>query len=345
MLLSVIIPCYNTEKTLQRTVDSVLEQPGLNRENCEILLIDDGSKEPCAKLCDELAESYDFIKAFHKANGGLSSARNYGIEKAQGDYLVFLDSDDWIESDCFDDTTVDIIQHQQKDMYGFSVRRISSDLRYSKVRPVSPADKVIHFRKGGFSDAPMYSCVYRRKIIQDNGLYFFPLKMLEDAAFINLYANFAQSYEPIQKVMYVYWINLNSFYHAAEDSLVFYESYRGMIMVNNFLRDIMPEAMFDDRQLISSIVKFIPRYCACHSFSQAKEFFDDPMFEVMKDGRAVPWSALQANYELWKTNPKKLWRRSRLRLGVPMALFHSRHKKPFVKLKNHIWYHFIKKVY
>lgn len=94
-LISVIIPVYNVETYLRKCVDSVLSQS----YNCfEILLIDDGSTDSSGKLCDELVKMDGRIKAFHKLNGGLSSARNYGVEKARGEYIIFLDSDDyWLD--------------------------------------------------------------------------------------------------------------------------------------------------------------------------------------------------------------------------------------------------------
>ena len=92
--ISVIIPVYKTEKYLEKCVSSVLNG---GVENIEILLIDDGSPDNSGKLCDKLAEGNSKIKVFHKANGGLSTARNLGIEKATGKYLCFVDSDDYLE--------------------------------------------------------------------------------------------------------------------------------------------------------------------------------------------------------------------------------------------------------
>lgn len=93
MKLSIIIPVYNVEKYLNKCVDSLIAQ---NLVDTEILLIDDGSPDDCGKICDKYAEKYNYIKAYHKNNGGLSDARNYGIKQAQGDYIIFIDSDDYV---------------------------------------------------------------------------------------------------------------------------------------------------------------------------------------------------------------------------------------------------------
>lgn len=98
-LISVIVPVYNVEEYLPRCVDSILAQ---TYENLEIILVDDGTKDNAGLICDQYAQKDARIKVIHKTNGGLSSARNAGIDIAQGDYLAFVDSDDWIEPDAYE---------------------------------------------------------------------------------------------------------------------------------------------------------------------------------------------------------------------------------------------------
>lgn len=92
--VSVIVPVYNVEKYLSRCVDSILNQ---TYENLEIIFVDDGSKDNSAVMCDKYTKENNKIKVLHKTNGGLSSARNAGIEASCGEYLCFVDSDDCIE--------------------------------------------------------------------------------------------------------------------------------------------------------------------------------------------------------------------------------------------------------
>ena len=93
-LISVIVPVYNVEKYLQRCVDSILQQTILNYE---IILVDDGSTDASGLICDEYAQNYpNQIRVYHKKNGGLSDARNYGIKYAAGTLVTFIDSDDYI---------------------------------------------------------------------------------------------------------------------------------------------------------------------------------------------------------------------------------------------------------
>ena len=98
-LISVIVPVYNILDCLERCVKSIC---GQTWENLEILLVDDGSSDGTEKLCDELAQKDGRIRVFHKENGGSSSARNLGIQEARGEWLGFVDSDDWIEPQMYE---------------------------------------------------------------------------------------------------------------------------------------------------------------------------------------------------------------------------------------------------
>lgn len=93
MKLSIIIPVYRVEDTLDRCVESVLKQ---DYDDMEIILVDDGSPDNCPQKCDDWSRKDSRIRVIHKANGGLSDARNAGLDIAQGDYISFVDSDDFI---------------------------------------------------------------------------------------------------------------------------------------------------------------------------------------------------------------------------------------------------------
>lgn len=97
-LISVIVPVYNVKKYLQQCVESIVKQ---RYQELEILLIDDGSTDGSRELCDKIKNCDTRIKVFHKENGGLSDARNYGIEHSNGDFYAFIDSDDALHKDFF----------------------------------------------------------------------------------------------------------------------------------------------------------------------------------------------------------------------------------------------------
>lgn len=94
--ISVVIPVYNIERYLPRCMGSLLNQ---SFSDFEILLIDDGSTDNSGEICDKYSETFDFIKTYHKVNGGLSDARNYGINKSKGKYITFIDPDDFVHKD------------------------------------------------------------------------------------------------------------------------------------------------------------------------------------------------------------------------------------------------------
>jgi len=118
--ISIIVPVYNVEKYIHRCIDSILHQ---TFKDFELILVDDGSLDNSGKICDEYAKEDDRIKVIHKENGGLSDARNVGLDIAQGEYIAFVDSDDWIE----------------KDMYSIlyeNIRKYNADISICKMRKI-----------------------------------------------------------------------------------------------------------------------------------------------------------------------------------------------------------------
>lgn len=98
-LISVIMPIYKVEDYLDKCIQSIVSQ---TYTNLEIILVDDGSPDKCPEICDEWEKKDERIKVYHKKNGGLSDARNYGIERAKGEFLIFVDSDDYLEKDALE---------------------------------------------------------------------------------------------------------------------------------------------------------------------------------------------------------------------------------------------------
>lgn len=130
--VSIIIPVYNTEQYLSRCIDSIQAQ---SFTDFELLLIDDGSKDNSGKICDEYAAKDSRVRVFHKENGGVSSARNWGLEKSQGEWIIFIDSDDWISGSML------------LDMYEKAISE-KSDLAYCDLKMVfNEHTEVLHIAK------------------------------------------------------------------------------------------------------------------------------------------------------------------------------------------------------
>ena len=97
--ISIIVPVYNGEKYLEKCVDSIIHQ---TERDIEVILVDNGSLDLSGEMCDAFAEKDNRIKVIHQPNNGVSFARNTGIENAKGDYIGFVDADDWIDIDMYD---------------------------------------------------------------------------------------------------------------------------------------------------------------------------------------------------------------------------------------------------
>ena len=122
--VSVIVPVYNVEKYLDRCITSILKQ---THPDFELLLIDDGSRDSSGNICDAWAQADARISVFHKENGGLSDARNYGIDHAKGEYITFVDSDDYVGRDYLK-TLVGLVQE-----YGAQIVQVCNPITNSKV--------------------------------------------------------------------------------------------------------------------------------------------------------------------------------------------------------------------
>lgn len=130
MLFSVIIPVYNVEKYLRECVDSVLNQ---TYTNFEVILVDDGSTDGSPAICDEYAKTDERVKVIHKENGGLVSARKTGIALATGDYVLYVDSDDYIDVNLLEDADK-ILAETKAEIFCFGYYKVSSD-KTEKIAP------------------------------------------------------------------------------------------------------------------------------------------------------------------------------------------------------------------
>ena len=118
MKVCFIIPIYNVEKYLEQCVDSVLNQ---TYQNIEVILVDDGSPDSCPAICDNYAQKDHRVKVVHKPNGGLSDARNAGFNVATGDYVIFMDSDDfWVSKDELETLMTKVRENPECDFIGFN---------------------------------------------------------------------------------------------------------------------------------------------------------------------------------------------------------------------------------
>lgn len=205
-MISVIVPVYKAEKYLHRCVDSILAQ---SYTDFELLLIDDGSPDNSGAICDEYAAKDSRVRVFHKENGGVSSARNFGLNNALGKYIVFCDSDDYVSEDwlmCFNNAVsgdLDIA------FQGYNYLR-SDDIEERSPRTMLGTGNVELQKCISeliISNCYGYICVpaFKRSLIDKLGLRFDEKSAFnEDAQFLSEYLEHATSFSTINQANYYY---------------------------------------------------------------------------------------------------------------------------------------------
>lgn len=207
-LISVIVPVYNVEKHIKRCVESIIKQ---NYNNIEILLIDDGSVDNCPQICDDYAKRDKRIKVFHKNNGGLSDARNYGLKHANGEYVIFIDSDDSVKEN-YVESLYNVIIDDSSDIAicgNIDVYKDISIERHPKTRKTYDKLSAI---KEVFYDNDIDTCAVSKlfkKELFDNQL--FPVgKVFEDTWIIPRIFCECNKISVLPESLYFHYINSNS---------------------------------------------------------------------------------------------------------------------------------------
>ena len=218
-LISIIVPVYNMEKYLDRCMNSIWQQ---TYKNLEIILVDDGSTDNSPKMCDNYAKKDSRIKVVHKENGGLSDARNAGLAVATGNYIGYVDSDDWIEPGLFELLNIQILEHPA-DLYGYNAQKVSQtdsgQLITERLLYVVEHETItFHSEKERFSfffhrfmqyrtGWEVWSRIYRKSVIEAQKLRFFPTQEVfaEDYLFTFEYLLHADTIRLLCNIGYNYF--------------------------------------------------------------------------------------------------------------------------------------------
>lgn len=195
MKISVVVPVYNVELYLRQCLDSIINQ---SYSNLEIILVDDGSEDQSLKICEDFASKDSRIKVIHQKNAGVSVARNKGIEAATGEYITFLDSDDWIEKEMYKEMMRINIQHKDVDivMCDFlnvknnNTEKITVDIRngfYSRqdiIKELYPTLLVTE-DLGRLPIVSVWNCLFKKELFLNNKIAFdVDLRYAEDYLFM-----------------------------------------------------------------------------------------------------------------------------------------------------------------
>lgn len=198
MILSIIIPVYNIRDYLPQCIDSLL----CNRTDYEILLIDDGSTDGSSDICDAYANKYDIIKVFHKENGGVSSARNLGLQQACGEYIYFVDGDDWVDGF---NTVFNYLNGGE--LFGVNYDIIGSNNEIRKSHHISldtiRINDYAHYYERHFH--ALWAFILRKDVIERLKLAFHEeLKYAEDWVFVVQYLSNCKAIQSIHSTTYKY---------------------------------------------------------------------------------------------------------------------------------------------
>jgi len=214
--ISVIIPIYKVENYIRRCVDSILSQ---TYDNIEVILVDDGSPDRCPEICDEYALKDSRVKVIHKQNGGQSSARNAGMEVAEGDYVSFIDGDDWIALDTYE-YEVALMRRYNADAVQVDFTTAHSDneqvtARKEILKEFTGKDILQYFmdfstRTGSYS---VWKFLYRIDLCKE--LKFREGKINEDIDYQYLVLSKATRLIVSNQVKNFYFVNLDSTSHGA----------------------------------------------------------------------------------------------------------------------------------
>ena len=208
-MISVLVPVYNTNQYLPRCIDSIL---GQSFTDFELLLIDDGSTDGSAKICDAYAEKDSRIRVLHKENGSVSSARNLGLNEAKGEWVVFVDSDDWISDNCIKLLT-EPLRNKEFDIVVGDYRIIGEfpyNLELSLPEGAYHETGITHTFCNGGIYIMSWNKLYRKEFLLKNQLAFEEGKVHEDEILAFEISCLEKSFYVVKSVTYYYRIRENS---------------------------------------------------------------------------------------------------------------------------------------
>lgn len=278
-MISIILPCYNVASYLRRGLDSILAQ---SYKDYEVILIDDGSVDETGVICDEYASEDSRIRVVHTKNQGVSCARNEGINIAQGDYMYFMDPDDWIEPNCLEicyntflETGADCVHFNKwirrwdKPKEKLTDGDLSEEIvigrdkikkQYTNVLIGIGQDTLKHYYNGENlwkykKPWQVWTFMFSSKVIKENNVIFQPgLKTSEDALFVVDYSIYSKKIARINKYLYHYDFRQNGslFSRVNDIEKIFIDKYN-LLPQRERIRNLISEYDLNDYYLGSHI--------------------------------------------------------------------------------------------
>ena len=302
--ISIILPVYNVEKYLEECLDSLLNQ---DYQNFEILLINDGSKDNSSKICKKYSELYENVIHIDKKNGGVSSARNLGIENANGKFLWFVDPDDIVAQDSLNE--LDKILIDDNVLYIFGYKKIYKNLEENfnlENDKLTSRDAIRNLMEEDKFCGYVWNKVFSKKIIEKYNLRFDEkISMNEDMKFCFEYLKNCKSAVCIDKIMYFYRCRTSS---AINKSIGI--KHASSLLCYKYIMDNT-----DDECVINKCKNYYLR-----SYYKYRKFVDISFFDI-----ELVESIIKENYKNFKLNDK---------LKISMYKYSPNLRNFILKIKN-----------
>jgi glycosyltransferase involved in cell wall biosynthesis len=249
--LTVIIPMYNCAPVIVRCMDSI------DYQNCEIIVVNDGSIDNGAEVVEQYAATHHNVRLINKSNGGVSSARNLGIENAKGKYIVFVDADDYLSRDGLE-RMIDLAENHQADIVKYKIQSLKHDALcvYNSLKDFKLSVEIISgkaqaLNRYDISDYHVVDAVFKTSTIRDNDIHFYTdLHLREDDAFMGAFYSVSSQVVVTNLPLYNYYTSSN-FSHTHGQSIE-----RQRILLQNGLLAMKHRKAFIERQCPNQIFPY-----------------------------------------------------------------------------------------
>lgn len=250
---SFIVPAYNVEKYLERCIRSIMDQ---SCSDYEIIIIDDGSTDKTGMIADEICETYNSsyfsIRVIHQENKGLGGARNTGILTAKGDYIVFVDSDDFVRQDMIE-IAFKYIERYSLDIFVFGFLETADEHRNINITDEENF-KIIDTKNYLIScGVTAWNKIYKKSIFTDNNLFYPEKQIYEDVAITPLTAIYSKQIGVVDSKLYFYYQRPGSIINTNQGNRI-YELHKGLDFVfYQYQREKCYEAYHDQLEFIALV--------------------------------------------------------------------------------------------
>lgn len=292
-LVSIIVPAYNAEKFIDKCIRSVLNQ---SYPNLELILVDDGSTDETGKICEEYASKDTRVRVIHKKNSEVSAARNMGLSSAIGEYVVFLDSDDWLDEDIVE-LALKKYQKNCINIWGFVCYWPRNVLKTEELRAEGLCQEELianaiftrstaHYDLGNYFRAGCGK-IYERAIIEENSLAF-PEKLFigEDAVFLVKYLRYVSGVNLISQRGYNYnHLNENAATTKYQKSM--YE--QSELQYTELVNAVKETGLAENDSIRNAFVNFRWWMLASLSMNSLRGFFKKKVFIINLTKESMRW--------------------------------------------------------